>query len=136
MASLKISLQSVTLLPDAAVRLRICEQNFKKSYGENLDRVISLKGNAVNERALIMRLHLLQAVLCFHQNQRDEARRLLSLAEIEFAQLQISESSVTALVEMGNCVVFFQKIKIRKSCVCIHRLHDHRSTYWVACVRE
>lgn len=63
---------------------------------------MSLKGTAVNEKALIMRLHLLQAILHFHQNQRVEAQRLLSLVEIEFAQLQISESSVAALVEMGN----------------------------------
>lgn len=49
-----------------------------------------------------MRLHLLQAILHFHQNQRADARRLLLLAETEFAQLQISESGVTALVEMGN----------------------------------
>lgn len=94
--------QSVTQLPDAAKRLKICEQNFKKSYGENFDRVVSLKGNAVNEKALIMRLHLLQAILHFHQNQRADARRLLSLAELEFEQLQISESSVAALVEMGT----------------------------------
>lgn len=95
-------IQSVTQLPDAAERLKICEQNFKKSYGENFDRVMSLKGNAVNERVLIMRLHLLQAILHFHQNQRADARRLLSQAEIEFEQLQISETSINALVEMGN----------------------------------
>lgn len=67
-----------------------------------MDRVVSLKGNAVNEKALIMRLHLLQAILHFHQNQRFDARRLLSLAEIEFEQLQINEASVAALVEMGK----------------------------------
>lgn len=63
---------------------------------------MSLKGNAVNEKALIMRLHLLQSILHFHQNQRFDARRLLSLAELEFEQLQIDESSVAALVEMGK----------------------------------
>lgn len=92
----------MTQLPDAVKRLKICEQNFKKSYGENLDRVVSLKGNAVNEKALIMRLHLLQAILHFHQNQQVDALRLLSQAQLEFEQLQISESSVTALVEMGT----------------------------------
>lgn len=89
-------------MPEAIKRLKICEQNFKKSYGENLDRVVSLKGNAINEKALIMRLHLLQAILHFHQNQQVDALRLLSQAQLEFEQLQISEGSVNALVEMGN----------------------------------
>lgn len=92
----------MTQLPEAIKRLKICEQNFKKSYGENLDRVVSLKGNAINEKALIMRLHLLQAILHFHQNQQVDALRLLSQAQLEFEQLQISEGSVNALVEMGN----------------------------------
>lgn len=92
----------MTQLPDAANRLRICEQNFKKSYGENLDRVVTLKGTAVNEKALIMRLHLLQAVMKFHQNQRNDARRLLSIAELELAQLQVDETSVNTLVDMGK----------------------------------
>lgn len=92
----------MTQLPDAENRLRICEQNFKNSYGENLDRVVTLKGNAINEKALIMRLHLLQAILRFHRNERIEAQRLLSIAETELAQLQVDEASVTTLVEMGN----------------------------------
>lgn len=31
-------------LPDAEKRLLICEQRFKKSYGENLNRLVALKG--------------------------------------------------------------------------------------------
>lgn len=103
-----LEFQSVTQLPDAEKRLKICEQNFKRSYGDNLDRVISLKGTAVNEKALIMRLHLLQAVLEFHRNKRNEARRLFNLAEVELCSLKIDETSVNTLVEMGkiNCTYF------------------------------
>lgn len=93
--------QSVGQLPEAEQRLYICEKNFKRSYGDNLDRVVALKGNAANERALIMRLHLLQAVIMYHQNRRPEAASMLQLAEAELARLHISESALTTLVEMG-----------------------------------
>lgn len=81
--------------------MQICEKHFKKSYGENLDRVLTLKGNACSERALIMRLHLLKAILHFHQNQRNHAYELLSTAELEWKQLQVDESLLTTLIEMG-----------------------------------
>lgn len=94
-------MQSISHLPDADNRLRICEKHFKKSYGENLDRVITLKGNACSERALIMRLHLLQAILNFHTNQRNQAYNLLSTADLEWQQLQVNEEMLKSLVEMG-----------------------------------
>lgn len=95
-------MQSISHLPDAENRLQICEKHFKKSYGENLDRVITLKGNACSERALIMRLHLLQAILNFHQNRRNEAYSLLSTTELEWQQLQISDSLLMTLIGMGE----------------------------------
>lgn len=104
-----IVLKSINMLPDADNRLAICEQHFKRSYGENLDRVITVKGNAANERTLIMRLHLLQAILYFHQNQRHRAQHTISLADKEWYQLQVNESSVKSLEEMGkrNFYLFF-----------------------------
>lgn len=89
-------------MPDAENRLLICEKHFKKSYGENLNRVMTLKGNAANERALIMRMHLLQAILNFHQNQRNLSFELLSTADLEWQQLQVNDSLVDSLVEMGK----------------------------------
>lgn len=94
--------QSISHLPDAEHRLQICEKHFKRSYGENLNRVMTLKGNAANERALIMRLHLLQAILNFHKNQRNFAFELLSTADLEWQQLQVNEGLVDSLVEMGK----------------------------------
>lgn len=98
-------LQSVAQLPEAEQRLYICERSFKRSYGDNLDRVVLLKGNAANERALIMRLHLLQAVIMYHQNRRPEAATMLQLAAGELERLHVSEASLMALVEMGYEVV-------------------------------
>ena len=50
-------------LPNAQERLKECENNFKKSYGENLERVMALKGNSSSEAVLYVRLHLLQGIL-------------------------------------------------------------------------
>lgn len=63
---------------------------------------MTLKGNAANERALIMRMHLLQAILNFHKNQRNTAFELLSTADLEWQQLQINDGLVDSLVEMGK----------------------------------
>ncbi len=55
-----------------------------------------------NEKALIMRLHLLQSIVLFHQNRRLEAQNTLLLAETELSQLKISDASVNMLVDMGK----------------------------------
>lgn len=96
-------------MPDAENRLLICEKHFKKSYGENLNRVMTLKGNAANERALIMRMHLLQAILNFHKNQRNLSLELLSTADLEWQQLQVNDSLVDSLVEMGKFKQIFEQ---------------------------
>lgn len=96
-----LCLRSVTQLPDAEQRLLVCERNFKKTYGPNLDRVVSLKGNSANEKALLLRLHLLQGVLYFHQNRRGEAVAMLSMAESELRTLKVNENSLATLIEMG-----------------------------------
>lgn len=96
-----LCLKSVTHLPDAERRLKLCEDNFRKSYGDNFDRVVGLKGSDGNEKALVMRLHLLQAILFYHQNRRNEAQGMLSLAESELYRLRVDEVALQSLVEMG-----------------------------------
>lgn len=95
------TIQSISQLPEAEKRLYICEKSFKKSYGDNLDRVVQLKGNAANEQALFMRLHLLMAVVMFHQNRRNESRVMLQMAESELSRLKVSDASLNLLVDMG-----------------------------------
>lgn len=96
-----LCLKSIMQLPDADRRLQICEKNLKKSYGEDMGRVVALKGTSGNEKALLMRLHLLQAVICFHQNRRSECEGILLLAESELRSLKISDESLNTLVDMG-----------------------------------
>lgn len=96
-----LNLKSIMQLPDAENRLRVCEDNFKRSYGENLSRVQTVKGSSENEKCLIARLHLMKGILYFHQNRRQEANLLMENAEREIQGLKVDETSVNMLIEMG-----------------------------------
>lgn len=48
-----------------------------------------------------MRLHLLQGVVYFHQNCRDEAYERFETAHKELNELKVDDNLVTSLVEMG-----------------------------------
>lgn len=96
-----LCLQTVTNLPEAYERLARCENRFQKSYGTNLERLVAVKGSSGNEAALLMRLHLLQAIILYHQNKRDQALELLQRTEQELLRLKVDENCVLQLVEMG-----------------------------------
>ncbi|KAH8380854.1 hypothetical protein KR200_008434 [Drosophila serrata] len=96
-----LCLKNVTQLPDAERRLAVCTRSFRRSYGENFERLYSLKGKACPERALLMRLKLLQGVVLFHQNLRDEAFEHFEAASALLRELKVNEEELTMLVEMG-----------------------------------
>lgn len=96
-----LCLQSLIHLPEAYQRLKRCEERFHKSYGPNLERLIAVKGTPGNEAALFMRLHLLQAIVFYHQNQRNEALQLLHKAQMELRDLKVDEPKILMLVELG-----------------------------------
>ncbi|KAH8360208.1 hypothetical protein KR093_011396 [Drosophila rubida] len=96
-----LCLKNITQLPDAQRRLDLCERNFQRSYGDNYSRLYALKGANCPERALIMRLQLLQGVLLFHQNRRDEALQRLQLAGNSLSQLKVNGEQLALLIEMG-----------------------------------
>ncbi|CAH1183807.1 unnamed protein product [Ceutorhynchus assimilis] len=96
-----LCLQSFTQLPEAEARLRRCEQTFRQTYGTNMERLIALKGSSGSEACLLARLHLLQAVVLYHQNKRAESLSLLKSVQIELAHLKVDENCVAALEELG-----------------------------------
>lgn len=96
-----LQLKSITQLPDAERRLMICEESFKRSYGENFERVKMIKNNDMSERCLILRLKLLKGILYFHLNRRQESTMQLSMAENELCSLKIDDEKVKLLLEMG-----------------------------------
>ncbi|OWR52957.1 hypothetical protein KGM_213317 [Danaus plexippus plexippus] len=96
-----LCLRSLASAGDAAARLARAENAFRLSYGEDHQRLIALKGTNANERVLFMRLYLLQGIVAYHQNKRDEARVLLEKAENELRYIKVDEASVEALTELG-----------------------------------
>jgi len=66
-----------------------------------MERLLVIKGFTGNEKVLFMRLHLLQGVVRFHQNQRFEAKALLERAKLELSTLQVDDNSLCLLLEFG-----------------------------------
>ncbi|KAL7744191.1 hypothetical protein ACLKA6_009164 [Drosophila palustris] len=96
-----LCLKNVSQLPDADRRLSICERSFRRSYGENYSRLYALKGRGCPERALIMRLQLLQGVVLYHQNRRDAAYERFEAAAAVLSELKVNDEQLLLLVEMG-----------------------------------
>lgn len=96
-----LQLKSITQLPDAERRLMLCEENFKRSYGENFARLKVMKDGEMSERCLILRLKMLKGILYFHQNRREESLLFLGMAEQELSQLKVDDEKVKLMLEMG-----------------------------------
>ncbi|XP_026838197.1 NEDD8 ultimate buster 1 isoform X1 [Drosophila erecta] len=96
-----LCLKNVTQIPDAERRLVHCSHRFRISYGDNLERLFSLRGRNCPERALILRLQLLQGVVLFHQNRRDEAFERLESAHSLLRALKINANQLALLTDMG-----------------------------------
>ncbi|XP_022906282.2 NEDD8 ultimate buster 1-like [Onthophagus taurus] len=99
-----LCLQSFVHLPEAYERLKRCEDRFHQTYGPNLERLLAVKGTTGNEAALLMRLHLMQAIVLYHQNKRTEAKQLLIRVEGELNKLKVDENSLLMLVELGYSI--------------------------------
>ncbi|XP_058832014.1 NEDD8 ultimate buster 1-like [Topomyia yanbarensis] len=97
-----LCLKNISQLPDAEQRLRLCEEKFRESYGVNMHRVTALKGTQhCGEKALLLRLHLLKAVLYFHQNRREDAITMFEVVESELQSLKVDDACLTTLLDCG-----------------------------------
>ncbi|TDG47533.1 hypothetical protein AWZ03_005972 [Drosophila navojoa] len=96
-----LCLKNITQLPDAQRRLDVCERILQRSYGPNFSRLYALKGSSCPERAIIVRLQLLQGVILFHSNRHDEARSRLETVATALSELKVSTEQLALLVEMG-----------------------------------
>ncbi|XP_046850929.1 NEDD8 ultimate buster 1-like [Xenia sp. Carnegie-2017] len=96
-----LQLQSIRDLPNADELLKKCEKCLKKSYGENLERLVSLTGGSAKEKVLYLRLNLLQAISAFHKGDMRQASRLLVMVEQEVNQLKIDDGSLSQMISMG-----------------------------------
>lgn len=96
-----LSLKSLDALSDVAERLGKSENFFNKSYGNNLQRLYALKGSTGEEIALFVRLYTLQGVAAYHNDQFQLAVDLLKKASGYISTLQIDDSHLTQLLELG-----------------------------------
>ena len=99
-----LSVNAVSELPDADLKLARCEEKFKSSYGSNMERVAALKGSQTNELALMARLHLLQGVVAFHLGRDREARLQLEKVSTEMQLLSVDEVDLMELVSIGYTI--------------------------------
>ena len=70
-----------------------------------IDSKIYITGN---EAALFMRLHLLQGVVFYHQNKREEAKRLFERASNELKALKVDDESLSTLIELGKSLIMIK----------------------------
>lgn len=56
----------------------MCEDCFRRSYGDNMERLAGIKGDSSRELALYVRLYLLQGILAFYQKRHDAALMLFN----------------------------------------------------------
>ena len=96
-----LRLGNLNELPNAQDRLNECEKSFKKSYGENLERVLALKGTSCNEAVLYVRLHLLQAICAFISGHKNEARILIQKADVESKILKVPHEALEEVMAQG-----------------------------------
>lgn len=96
-----LRLGNLAELPNAMERLKECENNFKKSYGANLERLEALKGTTSNEAVLYMRLHLLQGIASYITGQKSEANLLIQKASRELKNLQVPQDVLEEVQAQG-----------------------------------
>lgn len=96
-----LKLGNLSQLPDAEQRLNECEIKFHKSYGTDMQRVVAIKGSADNERALYLRLHLLQGIVAFHQGHRGRAAQILLGVEANLRDLDVPDDALAEVVALG-----------------------------------
>eukprot|EP00094_Tigriopus_californicus_P006775 TCALIF_06526-PA protein Name:"Similar to NUB1 NEDD8 ultimate buster 1 (Homo sapiens)" AED:0.17 eAED:0.17 QI:0/0.66/0.57/0.85/0.83/0.71/7/149/781 len=96
-----LKLGNVSQLPNAEDRLSECENLLRKSYGQDMERVVQVKGQADTEKAIYVRMHLLQGIAAFHQGHKSRAGALLALAKSELAELDVSEDALSEVVALG-----------------------------------
>ncbi|CAG7828581.1 unnamed protein product [Allacma fusca] len=96
-----LSLKCIAELPSVEARLHKSEKSLHRSYGENLERVVALKGSTGWEAALFVRLHLLQGIAAYHLGHIERSKFLLAKVDEEVKRLQVSDDQLAELINMG-----------------------------------
>jgi len=96
-----LELKNIEALPDIEERLKSCEVCFNKSYGNDMERLIALKGSTGEEAARYVRLYTLQGVAAYCNNKFEESLEFLKKAENLISSLKLDENQIARLLEFG-----------------------------------
>ena len=66
-----------------------------------MERVMAVKGSSGSEKALYMRMHLLQAIAFYHSGDPVKAKDIMNKAREEFKEIDVSEEALEELVAFG-----------------------------------
>nr|XP_004287245.2 PREDICTED: NEDD8 ultimate buster 1 isoform X1 [Fragaria vesca subsp. vesca] len=94
-------LRDINWLSVAGIRLEKARQGLERAHGKDSSRVRLLQAGHYPERALYLRLELLEGVVAYHSGQVDKSMKVLTSAQEKFTQLQVPDESLSLVMSMG-----------------------------------
>lgn len=91
-------------LPEAREKLRIARNALQRAHGQNMERLVEVKGEAAPERVMYVRLQLLEGVVAYHRGETVSAASYLRAGEDALNALVVTEDELGPLLEMGFSV--------------------------------
>lgn len=93
--------RDISCLAMGGIRLKNARKGLEHCYGANMERARVLQGGFCPEIATYTRLELLEGVVAYHTGLLEESRKALTSAQAKYRQLQVSDDSLSTLLNMG-----------------------------------